>query len=259
MATRPRCNTIDPKHLPAAVRKQLAHELYAVQQCIFADTGEADFAAFLLDRRAKRNRVRVFRNVSRRIVGYQGVHLFETRTDTGQSIAVFRAEAGLLRPYRRHHLTLQLALWEFVRYRLLHPCRKTYYLGSFVHPSSYHLVCRHCRELYPSYRQETPPEVLKLMLALADQFALERPDPAHPLLVWESWQVRELATDRARWARSTSPDIRFFLQMNPYYDQGQGLLTLIPLNHRNLLRGLCGYLGDLLAHPCKPGPNDMKH
>ena len=80
--------------------------------------------------------MRVFRNIRRQIVGYQGVHLFETRLPSGEPIAVFRAEAGLLRTYRRHHLTLRLALREFIRYRLFHPWRKAYYLSAFVHPSS---------------------------------------------------------------------------------------------------------------------------
>ncbi len=258
MAKLIRWNTINPKRLAAAGQKQLVHELYAIQQQIFAGENEDHFAVTLLRPRARRNRVRVFLNTRRQIIGYQGLHLFETRMDNGEPIAVFRAEAGLLRSYRRRHLTLRLAMREFLRYRLFHPWRRAYFFSDFVHPSSYHLACQHCSELYPSQRQETPPEILKLMDELAAYFKFDQRDPERPMVIYDGWQVRDKAAERVYWARSKLPDVRYFLQMNPHYDQGWGLLTLIPLNSRNLLRGLRGYLGDLLAHPRKPGPNNEK-
>ena len=186
-----------------------------------------------------------FLNARQEIVGYQALHLFELRHPaSGRIIAVFRTEAGLLTPYRRHHLTPGLAIREFIRYRLLHPCRRIYWLSSLLHPSSYHLICRLCGELYPDYRTSIPTEVLQLMNELANLFGQDRRAADQPLLIRDEWQVRDKPADKEYWLQSPLPDVQFYLRTNPHYDEGVGLLTLIPLSGPNLMQALFHHLAD---------------
>jgi len=164
--------TVDPGRLGKEERDRFFRELYAVQCQIFEGVDEKGFSSYIFHPRAARTRIAIFRNDQGQMVGYSAIHLFEMSSAAG-TIAVFRAEAGLLLPYRRKHSTLSLAFTEFCRYKCLHPSRKAYYLGTLVHPSSYHLIFRHFYEMYPDYRRETPPHILHSMGEIAKNFGIE--------------------------------------------------------------------------------------
>jgi hypothetical protein len=48
------------------------------------------------------------------------------------------------------------------------------------------------------------------------------------------WRTRDDAFDRASWQQNPRPSVRFFLQENPGYSEGQGLVTMISLAPRTL-------------------------
>lgn len=226
--------TIDPARLGKEERDRFIRELYAVQCQIFEGVDEQGFSSYIFHPRAARTRIEIFRNDQRQMVGYSAIHLFEMSSVAG-AIAVFRAEAGLLLPYRRKHSTLSMAFAELCRYKCLHPGRKAYYLGTLVHPSSYHLLFRHFHEMYPSYRRETPSHILVSMGEIAKSFGIEPVRRDNPLIVRVGWRVRNNRESLEHWSSSDKPDVKFFLRKNPGYREGEGLLTLIPLNWKNLL------------------------
>ncbi len=228
--------TVDPNRLGKEEKDRLVHELfYAVQCRIFQGTDEKSFAGYIFHPHAVRTRIKIFRNDQKEPVGYFSIHLFEIRSIDSGIRAIFRAEAGLLLPYRRKHSTLSLAFAEFLRYKCRHPNRKAYFLGTLVHPSSYHLVFRHFYEMYPTCRCETPPQILDLMRDIAKHFGIEPVCRDNPLIVRVGWGVRNGRESLDFWSHSDEPDVQFFLKTNPRYLEGEGLLTLIPLSWKNLL------------------------
>lgn len=232
-----RWQTLDLDGMDEGTRQDWLQALAPLQATIFGETARAQLAAYLFREQACRNRLRLF-YADQALVGYQGVHLFETRTRQGEVVAVLRAEAGLLRAYRRHRLTPPLLWIEAVRYKLRHPGRRLVYLSVYVHPSSYRLACDCCREIYPGGGPAMPSDLADLQEQLVDYFDLVRPDAAHPLVIDSGWVVQDSQAERDDWAACPHPAVQRFLRFNPDYGRGRGLLTLIPLHWRNLAGGL---------------------
>lgn len=227
--------TIDPNLLGKEEKGRFIRELYEVQCQIFQGVDINGFTSYIIRPDAVRTRVKIFRNDLQKPVGYYAIHLFEMRSNGAEITAIFRAEAGLIRAYRRKHATLSFALAEYCRYKCLHPGRKVYYLGTLVHPSSYHSLFRNCYELYPTYRCETPSNILRFMYDMAKNLGIEPTCRDNPLIVQVGWIVRNEREDLAFWSHCDKPDVKFFLRANPGYHEGEGLLTLVPITWKNLL------------------------
>ena len=97
---------IDPCCLGKKGKRHFIHELYEVQCQIFQDFDINKFYNRILRPDAVRTRVKIFRNYQQELVGFYAIHLFEIRIRDAESTAIFRAEAGLLRAYRRKQSTL---------------------------------------------------------------------------------------------------------------------------------------------------------
>ncbi|WP_373498925.1 hypothetical protein [Desulfococcus sp.] len=226
---------IDPGRLGQEERRRFIQELYAVQCRIFEGVDLKSFTDYIFRPDAARTRVKIFRNDQKKLVGYYAIHLFEVKPSSSEITAFFRAEAGLLRSCRRRHATLPFALTEYCRYKWLHPVRKVYYLGTLVHPSSYLSIFRNCIEIYPSYRRETPPDILRFMFEAAKMLGVGPACRDDPLVVRVGWKVRNDKTDLSFWSHCDQPDVKYFLKRNPGYHDGEGLLTLVPVTWKNLL------------------------
>jgi hypothetical protein len=236
-----RIECIVPKSLSAEARQHLTEELYAVHQHIFDGVERQAFARYVVESKAEHTWVYVHRGEQGEIVGYCALHVFERRLGE-VPVAVFRAEAGLLPSYRGSNIIVPRALRGVLRYLSRNPGRKAFYLGSLVHPSSYVTLAKSFREVWPRHGRQTPAALHALMEELALEFGLEPVDPARPLLRRVGWRTRESQAERERWHRSERETARFFLQSNPGYGEGHGLVTLVPLHAGNLL-GALGAVG----------------
>jgi CRP-like cAMP-binding protein len=81
---------------------------------------------------------------------------------------------------------------------------------------------------------------------LAGAFGLEALDPLNPLVVPVGWRTRDTEVERNYWRSCNKPAARFFVQENPNYTQGQGLMTLVPITGRGLLRSAGRLIADRL-------------
>jgi hypothetical protein len=109
-----------------------------------------------------------------------------------------------------------------------------FYLGSLVHPSSYSLFAKYFGEVWPRAEQETPPELLSFMDELATEFGLERVHPDNPLVRDVGWRTRESEMEREYWLHCDKPSARYFVEANPGYSEGHGLVTVVPLTVGNM-------------------------
>jgi hypothetical protein len=224
---------IDPKRLDAEARARLIDELYAVQCSVFDGVERAPFASYVVESKAEHTTVHVHRNAAGAAVGYCALHVFEPLLD-GRPCAVLRMEAGSLGDYRGGNSNASLALRAILRYRRANPRRPLYYLGTLVHPSSYSMFAKYAPELWPNPDRPVPAAVARLLRELAELFHLEPVDPANPLVVEVGWRTRDTEAERRYWRGTTKPAARFFIDQNPGYGDGQGLMTLVPVNGRTL-------------------------
>ena len=72
------------------------------------------------------------------------------------------------------------------------------------------------------------------MAELAVIFELEAVDPLNPLVVHVGWRTLDSKIERIYWRRCENSDARFFIQQNPGYSEGHGLLTMVPFSCTHL-------------------------
>lgn len=229
MPKRVRKQTLIPKELTGKAREELIEELYAVQNEVFDGVDRDSFVKYVFDSPAEATWIDVFRDEQGRAVAYMALHRF-IKNFQGMPCAIFRAEAGALRQFRGQTSIGYLLGWKVLSYLLTHPGRPVYYLGSLVHPSSYHGLSRYVKTIWPNPFLDTPAHIVTFLCDLADEFHLEPANPDNPLVRQVGWCTRDTDAEREYWKTCPKPTVRFFVETNPGYSQGHGLLTLIPFS-----------------------------
>lgn len=222
-----------PSKLDPAARQEFIDALYKVHCEVFDGVSRDSFAKYVVESPAEHTWINVHRNDAGEIVGYFALHVFE-RELAGKASAIFRAEAGTLRAYRGGNTNMRFGLKLGVPYLLRYLGRRFYYLGSLVHPSSYCLFAKHFDVIWPSSRHPPPPAVLAFMDELANSFGLERVSPDNPLTRQVHWITRDSEVERNYWRNCDKPAARFFIEANPGYSEGDGLVTLIKVDAHNV-------------------------
>ena len=225
-----RHDTIDLAQRDAQDLEALSKTLYRVHNKIFSGVDQADFHYQVFGVGADWSKLRIYREAAQRTVGYAAMHRYERQLSLG-SVSVFRAEAGLLPGFRAHSATFYFYMLELLKYRLVHPLRNIYYLGTLVHPSSYVVFARYFKVMYPHHARKLDAKTLALICELADTFHAPPVDNADPLIRDVGWATR---VERPYWQQTDDLDVAYFRHRNPGYRQGHGLAVLVPLTFANL-------------------------
>lgn len=223
---------LDPKTLPGSQREQLITDLYSVHCEIFDGVSRDEFARYVVESKAEDTRIQVLYGEDKQIAGYVASHRFHRKL-RGEQVAINRAEAGLRRPYRGNGSPAMFLASRMLKTRWEFPGPQ-YYLGCLVHPSSYSGFARTVPTLYPAAGVDIPPELYDLMLQLAEEFHLPLVDPRRPLVREVGWITRDTEPERRYWQTCDLPAPRYYIEQNPTYGQGHGLLTLFPLSTMSL-------------------------
>lgn len=232
---------IDPAALSATERQHFAERLYALHCKIFDGVEREQFYIYVIDSPAPWTRIRIFENLAGDWVGYCAVHRFH-ETIQSRSCVVFRAEAGILRAYRGRSMTLWFGFAEAIKFRLLHPFSTLYYQGCFVHPSVLYMFSRYFRTYYPRADEPLPRNIERILLEMADVFHISPVPGQTPMVRHVGWVTRESDRDRDYWRNHPNPSVKFYIQENPGYVSGTGLLTLVPLTFANIFTSLGRFL-----------------
>ncbi|MCB9778793.1 MAG: cyclic nucleotide-binding domain-containing protein [Alphaproteobacteria bacterium] len=231
--------TTRPHELSPAEREAFTDALYEAHCDVFDGVDRAAFAAYVVDSKAERTEIRSFHTPEGEVAGYVAMHFFDRVLD-GQDTVVIRAEAGMKRAFRGANKVGPFMAGQIVQ-QAVQDDRPALYMGSLVHPSSFCALTRHAPSFWPNPFGETPPEVLDFMVGLAEDFHLDSVDPARPLVRQVGWITRDTPAENAFWRRSTRPLARFFVEQNPGFDQGHGLVTLIPMGRAALAQGVSAW------------------
>lgn len=234
--------TIYPSKLTREARQRLSESLYRVHKRIFDGYDESEFDRCVVNSPANVTKIFVYRNKpEKEIIGYFAVHRFE-KFINDKLLVVFRAEAGLVPECRRKNADLSFWLKEAIKFKILHPSKDAYFLLLPINPSMYAILVKYTYKIYPKYNSVIPSEIEKRMMRLADEFDLEKVDENNPLIrkVGEITQATD--EEKAFWQSSENPHVRFYINSNPDFDEGNGLLTLVPLTFLNLFISFFGFI-----------------
>lgn len=219
---------VEPKSLSSSDKDALIAALYSVHSEIFDGVSRDEFAQYVVDSSAERTRIQLSYGPNDELAGYLAMHAFRP-TLRGEQCTVLRAEAGLRRAYRGNGSTAGFAIsnlletkWDF--------SGPLFYLGCLVHPSSYTIFANNAAAVWPSRNAEIPEDLFDLMMRLGETFHLEMVDPSRPLVRKVGWITRENDAERRYWQTCDFPGARYYIEQNPGYVQGHGLLTLVPFD-----------------------------
>lgn len=236
-----RDEVIDPKSLDEAAVLALIDRLYAVHNEIFDGVSVEEFAKYVVRSQAERTLIQLSYGPGDELAGYIAMHSFR-RSFRGEPCTVLRAEAGLRRAYRGDGGPGAFFASQVVKTRL-EQTGALYYLGCLVHPSSYMALSRGAQVIWPAPGQALPEDVAQFLINLGDQFHLARVDPDRPLVREVGWITRDSEVEREYWLNCQITAPRFYVEQNPGFVLGHGLLTLIPLDLNNLSRSLVSWGG----------------
>ncbi|TDR82832.1 hypothetical protein [Paludibacterium purpuratum] len=237
--------TLDLNTLTDTETHLLVDLLFPVQQRIFGGGDPTQFKQLVLQCRADYSQLQVRFNRLGQPVGYCAVHFFHIE-HAGRPTSIMRVQAGLLPEYRRGNSMTPFILHAMLNYRLRHPLRQVYFFAMLIHPSSYLLCDKYARHLWPRPARPLSPESWHFLQRCLAHFGHKVQQEAGPQAVPVGLHTLEREADRAFWKGSDKPAVRFFLQHNPGYTDGQGLVTLAPLSLSNLLTVASRLLSDRL-------------
>ena len=222
----------------------IGRDLYPVHARIFSGVSQGEFESYVLHSGARENRLRLFLNPAGETVGYCAVHFHDRKVD-GRPARVMRAETGLLPDYRGKGASFWF-MQQAWRYKRRHPFTRLFYLGSVIHPSSYHLLAKYFPAIYPTAANEGHPRLQARALQLAADFDLPAPrEAANPLVRPVRWITRE-ETGPVDPALAGRVDVKFFSERNPNHGQGLGLIVVIPMTFAVFARAFRGPLTAIL-------------
>lgn len=229
---------VDPKLFSTHDKNQLVDELFQVHNQIFDGVDKAQFTNYVIDSKAQHTHIMIQRDQKNNhaAVGYCAFHFYKFDT-LNEHLGVIRMEAGLLPEYRRGNNHIHLfAFMKAMQCMLSHPNRKIYFLGSLVHPSSYVALTNVSKAVWPTVQRPDATEAVQSIVnKLSDLFGLTPVHADQPNVVNVGWKTREAQHAKQDWLATAKPSAHFYLQQNPDYDLGHGLVTIMPVNMRNML------------------------
>lgn len=225
---------VDPHAMSRDAREAFTDELFVAHCAIFSGVDRPTFAKYVVDSPAERTRIQVFR-AEGRIVGYAAYHVFEREVD-GQPCLVVRGEVGLMPAYRRGTRFGTFFLRETLRVLRTRRGRPVWGLSCATNPATYRTLYRHNDQVWPCPDRATPRPLQGLMDTLAEQFGLVPVEGAHPGVFHVGWKTRQDEAETRQWEHCEEPASRLYVERNPGYTKGHGMLILIPVTTTGMIR-----------------------
>jgi hypothetical protein len=231
--------TIHTEQLDANGRKHLLEELQINRQ-IFEGPGLQALTEVLASGAQSKTTIQCYYDQDGRCVGFAALLCDEFEHD-GEAWSVFRAMTGLLPEYRGRQSVMGFYLTTLAGYLLRRPGRRVFFFTPIVHASSYRLLARHAKEMYPHPDRPVPPQIMEIIQRLGERYACAKVEGEHPLICRRSVWVRGDQRKQARRLQAGDALDRFFLQINPRAGEGNCIMTLAPVTISQVVVGALRY------------------
>ena len=227
---------IDPKALSADSKANLVNQLYHIHCQIFDGVDRDQFCRYVVDPPTLSTRIRFFRNTNGENVGYITTQIFETKVQKDGYVTkplVYRTEVGILPEYRGNNIVLRTLLWDCLRGYVRSAKRESWFLATPIHPNPYCVAAKQMYEMYPKPGIDTPQHVKDMMEELSHSLGLE-PTGNSTLQRKVGWIVKNRPERRCQPEQSTNPFVQYYLQQNPTFREGTGMMMVIPFGWMNI-------------------------
>lgn len=231
--------TVDTIALTQAQQRALTEELYSFHLQVFEGVDRACFSRYVIAPPADQNLLTIYRDASGNIIGYCSLQRRDLELSSGRH-RILRGVLGFLPEHRGKSLGASFYAWHVVKHTLTAWARgmRCSMLGTPVGPLMYLALARAMGDFWPHPQRSTPPSVQRLMEELSQAYQFEPPLSGEAGCCRVGWVVQQGVEERERLHAATQPELRFYLRKNPGYQQGDGLIMLVPFHAKNLIYGL---------------------
>jgi hypothetical protein len=171
------------------------------------------------------------------LVGINLINIYELKYKKSD-YSFFRFMSAILPQYRGGSNIQKIGFKEAFKYVAKNPARRVYYLSPFIHPSSYAAACKVSNKIYPSLKNKVSQRKKEFMIAIADSLGFERVENKDPLIRNMHATTKE---NKKYTPKRISNRAKYFMKLNPDYIKGYGLITLIPLDFKNVTKSFLAY------------------
>lgn len=230
---------IRPDQLTPAAKETLTNQLYTVQNQIFAGVDRASFYRYVIAPNAVYTRIYRFENREGETIGYLAFHIYKIEIEKKgkpKTVYIARTETGVLKSYRGQAPISGLLFKECIRFWFGNGMPEAYFMATPIYPAPFLHAQRGFAELYPRQGEETPAHIQQIQRQLTLSLGLVSPASLSQSVIKVGWIVRQDKSQRKSWEASKDPAVQYFLQLNPHYAQGHGVMILSPGSVRNIVR-----------------------
>lgn len=216
---------------------EFSDHLYDVTCDIFGGGDKEEFEEMVSKCNSEASKYLIFKNEKDEWVGYIGLHRFKKEIDK-KLVVVFRVQIGLKPEYRRTNANFTFAIKEILKYKLRHPTREVYSYVAIINPSMYSIAQRYVFHLYPAPGKKVPEHIEHVIDQCADHFGFPMKEGDTFWARTIGWFPLHTKEEVEFWKTSTDERVRFYQELNPWFLEGKGLMTLIPFSLFSVLASL---------------------
>lgn len=168
------------------------------------------------------------------IIGFIGIRYRDIRVDNRLFKTLYWGQGYILPAYRGKKLIQRLQIKLFLQSKLGNPFRTIYFWADALSYKPYLAMANYLCDYYPNPFKATPEIEQALLNCLGETYYADAYDRTTGTVHKPSRQVSESSSvivDKDL----ENPYIRFYLERNPEYIRGHGLLLLCPLSVKNFL------------------------
>lgn len=216
-------------------RKQLSSDLFHLSKGIFGNITLEEVEHYVTYSGAERTYLMKYFNQKNDLVGFFALHMFKKQI-CGKHSIIFRAQTGLLHNYRRSKANMYFSLFKVIKYRLKYPFRKVYCFITTLSPSMYCVMAKHVVTIYPKYNGKISETEAKSIDELMRQYEFKKDPSGNKWISPVGLTTIASQEEIDFWKNSNDPHIQHYLKLNPDFQKGNGLITLIPFSWSNIIR-----------------------
>lgn len=173
----------------------------------------------------------VFFNAQEKLIGFIRI-IREPFSVRQKEYTLSTAAVHLTAGYSLEKEAARFFFMQSMKYKLSHPQEDLMHIALVNNPEDYHFITRFCTQVYPKANSSVPDPVLKLAHYLKNKKNW-RSATSHPLVI----QFRKNETPQEKPANANKCS-DFYQKLNPFYHQGDSVLTCVPLSVTNLCYGI---------------------
>lgn len=186
-----------------------------------------------MQRIAKNNYYSMYRSEGR-LVGFTGLRIHRMKGRTGRKLLIYYGQTVIEKEFRGKSLLPRTAgklclrfFWDLIT-------SKVFFWADCLTYKAYLVFAKTVEEYYPSYKKQNPAEIKQILDRIGMMNYRDTYCPETGTVKKDKVLVNDKTSFSIRPEYARDPDVTFFQQANPNYISGHGLITLTPMNWKNI-------------------------